>query len=597
MIRALVVVQWVLAGFVCVSALVVAARRRPQFPWMELGLGLVAVTNLATALPSLVDDSVEPAAWIVTAAMAAWLLVLFTFPDGRPAPDWTRWVLVSIVLVAGLSLLFPFGDSVRTVGFVTAFAVGVAAQVWRFRRRSSVTERQATKWLLAGLIPSAAAFIGVGLIASTTSLNPAVLDQRWYLAVSVTAIWLVPMAASVGLLVADRAPIDGLLHAVIVVFGLAVAIGWLYFAILPVVGPTWGAAVAVVLVLPVRSLLDRFATYIVYAKGHASPVVLLEQRLVASVPDQDVAAVVAGTVSDALSVPYVAVKLHGGVAAEVGDRSVFERGQHALEVFPVHYLGSEVAEIVVAPRTGDSTLAGRDREVLVRLADSAGAALHGAAALRDLSLARERLVFSREEERRRLRRDLHDDLAPTLAGLGMRAAAATAQGSADRDKAKLLYDEVQAGIHAAIAQVREIAYDLRPPMLDDLGLEAAIRDRLGADFDPDLEVEIEVRDLPPTLPAAVELAALRIVQEAVTNVRRHADARSCRVTLSCESGHLEVLIEDDGRGISPGHLRGVGLRSLEERALELGGQSHIGSLTGGGTRVTVLLPIREGAEQ
>lgn len=597
MIWALVVVQWVLAGFVCVSAAMVSARRRPQFPWVELGLGLVAVTNLATVLPGLVDDSVEPAAWMVTAAMAAWLLVLLTFPDGRPAPDWTLWVLVSVVVAAGLSLLLPSGDAVRTIGFASAFSIGVGAQVWRFQRRSTVPERQATKWLLVGLIPAAAAFIGVGLIVSTTSLDAAVLDQPWYLAVSVTAIWLVPVAASVGLMVAERAPIDGLLHAVVIGFGLVVAISWFYFAILPLVGPTWSAAAAVALVFPVRSLLGRFATHIVYAKGHASPVVLLEQRLVASVLDEDVAAVVAGTVSDALLVPYVAVKLHGNVAAEIGNRSVLGSDREALEIFPVHYLGTEVAEIVVAPRAGDSALAGRDREVLARLANSAGAALHGAAALRDLSLARERLVFSREEERRRLRRDLHDDLAPTLAGLGMRAAAATALGSADLDRAKLLYDEVQAGIHAAIAQVREIAYDLRPPMLDDLGLEAAIRDRLGTDVDPDLRVEIEVRDLPSTLPAAVELAALRIVQEAVTNVRRHAAANNCRVTLSCEDGHLEVSIEDDGRGISAGHLRGVGLRSLEERALELGGQSHIGSQTGEGTTVTVLLPIREGGEQ
>lgn len=597
MIQALVVVQWVLAGLVCVSAGIVAKRRWPRFPWVELGLALVAVTNLATILPGMVDDSVEPASWMVAGAMAAWLLVLYLFPDGRPAPDWTLWILVSVVSVAGLSLLLPSGDSVRTIAFVAAFGVGVGAQIWRFQRRSTVPERQATKWLLVGLIPAAATFIGVGLIASTTSLDSAVLDQPWYLAVSVTAIWLVPLAASVGLVVAERAPIDGLLHGAIVVFGMTVAIGWLYFAILPLVGPTWGAAAAVALVLPVRSLMDRFATHIVYAKGHASPVVLLEQRLVASVPDQDVAAVVAGTVLDALSVPYVAVEIHGNVAAEVGSRSSRGSDQAVLEIFPVNYIGTEVAQIVVAPRPGDVALPGRDREVLVRLADSAGAALHGAAALRDLSLARERLVFSREEERRRLRRDLHDDLAPTLAGLGMRAAAATALGSTDQDRAKVLYDEVQAGIHAAIAQVREIAYDLRPPMLDDLGLEAAIRDRLGTEVDPDLRVEVEVRDLPPALPAAVELAALRIVQEAVTNVRRHAGANNCRVTLSCEDGHIEISIQDDGRGISGGHLRGVGLRSIEERALELGGQSQIGSSVGGGTTVTVVLPIREGAEQ
>lgn len=595
MTGALVVVQWLLAGVVCASAGIVASRGRSRFPWVPLGLALVAATNLATILPGLVDDSVAPPPWVVASAMAAWLLVLYFFPDGRPAPRWTLWVLVSVVAVVGLSLPFRSADPLRAIAFVVAFGVGVGAQIWRFRRRSSVPERQATKWLLVGLVPAAAAFIGVGLIATTTSLGPAVLDRPWYLATSVTAIWLVPLAASVGLLAEERAPIDGLLHGTIVLFGLALAVGWVYFAIVPRVGPTWAAGVAVAMVLPVRALLDRFARHVVYANGPSSPVFLLEQRLVASVPEQDVAAVVAGTVLDALSVPYVAVRLEGHVAAEAGDRSGRDGDQGPLDTFPVHYLGSEVAEIVVAPRAGDVALPGRDRERLVRLANSAGAALHGAAVLRDLTLARERLVFSREEERRRLRRDLHDDLAPTLAGLGLRAAVASALVGKDQGQALGLYDEVQAGIHAAIGQVREIAYDLRPPMLDDLGLEAAIRDRLGVDVDPDLRIEVDVRDLPATLPAAVELAALRIVQEAVTNVRRHAVARNCRVAVACEDGHLVVRVHDDGRGISAGHRRGVGLRSLEERASELGGQSRIGPRSGGGTDLTVLLPIREGA--
>jgi signal transduction histidine kinase len=370
------------------------------------------------------------------------------------------------------------------------------------------------------------------------------------------------------------------------------AIAWVYFAAAPWVGATWSAAIAAALVLPVHGLLTRLATKIVYTADQASPVALLGRRLETSVSAQDVASVVARTIANALALPYVAVRLDGRVAATVGDEGPVG-AQEDLEGFPVQYLGAEVAEILVAPRSGDVALAGRDRDVLAKLAATAGPALHGAATLRELSLARERLVITREEERRRLRRDLHDDLAPTLAGLGMRVAAAAALSPMDPARAQKLHGDVQDGLQAAIAQVRQVAYDLRPPVLDDHGLEMAIRDRLAIDIDSQLHVEVEVHDLPSALPAAVVLAALRIVQEAVTNVRRHAYASSCRVALACDGQHLRVEVEDDGRGLGSEHVRGLGLGSINERATELGGLSRIEANASGGTTVSVLLPLRE----
>jgi signal transduction histidine kinase len=189
-----------------------------------------------------------------------------------------------------------------------------------------------------------------------------------------------------------------------------------------------------------------------------------------------------------------------------------------------------------------------------------------------------------------LRRDLHDDLAPTLVALGFRAASVSALLERDPRGARDVFGELQAGISVAVERVREIAYDLRPPVLDDLGLMAAIRDRLEADDSGWLRVEVRGDLDEGRVPAAVQLAALRIVQEAVTNVRRHAAATTCHVELAEEGGYLVVRVVDDGHGVTPGARRGVGSLSIEERAAELGG---VLSLATGpaGTTVEARLPL------
>jgi signal transduction histidine kinase len=153
-----------------------------------------------------------------------------------------------------------------------------------------------------------------------------------------------------------------------------------------------------------------------------------------------------------------------------------------------------------------------------------------------------------------------------------------------------MFDDLQAGVATAVERVREIAYDLRPPVLDDLGLMAALKDRIdaGAGGEPRVELRGDLDEA--RVPAAVQLAALRIVQEAVTNVRRHAAASTCRVDLVEEDGHLIVRIADDGRGMLPDARRGVGSRSIEERAAELGGKLSLA--TGpGGTTVEARIPL------
>jgi signal transduction histidine kinase len=198
--------------------------------------------------------------------------------------------------------------------------------------------------------------------------------------------------------------------------------------------------------------------------------------------------------------------------------------------------------------------------------------------------SREAIVTAREEERRRLRRELHDGLGSALAGIALTLEAAQIAGGATGDG---LVEGAREQTEAAVADVRRIVRGLRPPMLEDLGLAAALRahaDRLAP-----LKVEIAVAA--ERLPAAVELALYRIATEALTNAVRHASARRCRVELRADGEEAVLEVADDGAGLAPDTAAGVGLRSMRERAAELGGRVELESASGGGLTVRVSLPL------
>jgi signal transduction histidine kinase len=216
----------------------------------------------------------------------------------------------------------------------------------------------------------------------------------------------------------------------------------------------------------------------------------------------------------------------------------------------------------------------------------------------DLQRSRGRLVSAREEERRRLRRDLHDELGPQLAGVGLQLEAARKLVRADPAAAEAMLDRLVRETQSAIAAIRRLAYELRPPALDELGLAGALRQQAsrfasgnGASLGA-LNVSVDASGELDRLPAAVEAAAYRIALEALTNVARHAGASNCTVRIQ-RNGVLQLEVLDDGRGLLPDHAAGVGLSSMRERAAELGGTCAIGPGPGGGTLVCARLPLAE----
>jgi signal transduction histidine kinase len=215
----------------------------------------------------------------------------------------------------------------------------------------------------------------------------------------------------------------------------------------------------------------------------------------------------------------------------------------------------------------------------------------------ELQRSREGLVSAREEERRRLRRDLHDGVGPQLAALMLELETASDLVS-DNHEASALMAKLSKRAREIVSDVRHSVHALRPPALDELGLVEALKEGAIQYGPAGLRVSVDNPQDLSHLPAAVEVACYRIVQEALANVVRHAGASRCsiRLILDEDAGALSVEVEDDGRGIRDYDSIGVGMISMRERTEELGGWCTVESVEGGGTLVRALLPFQTKGE-
>jgi two-component system NarL family sensor kinase len=252
-----------------------------------------------------------------------------------------------------------------------------------------------------------------------------------------------------------------------------------------------------------------------------------------------------------------------------------------------------VGRLLVAPRSPGERFTAREHQLLVDIAGQAGAVASATRLTLALQRSREQLVLAREEERRRIRRDLHDGLGPTLAGQTLKLDTLLESLAENPPAAAEQVKSLKTQTQQMVADIRRLVYELRPPALDELGLQGALQAHV-AQMDSNGRLDIAIEAVPeplPVLPAAVEVAAYRIALEALTNVIRHANADHCAVTLENTGTHLALIISDDGLGLPAGSRVGVGLTSMHERAEELGGRCEISGGSLNGTVVSVYLPL------
>jgi signal transduction histidine kinase len=587
--------------------------------------------------------------WVVFVNPTLAVFLMLLFPGGRlPSRRW-RIVAWGAVLGAALTALgFAFmpsilplhryvdnpfgivgiiGGQVTTYGlFGSSRLFGVALTVLSSLaalvslilrlRRASGNERQQLKWFLFAAVPLTLFLMLNGidaLVANFTtdfSFHPVYLVYELGLFApasyaSVLALLAVPIFTYIAIVRYNLYDINVVINRTLVYGALTVLIVGIYVVAVGGLGALFQArgdlsisllatGLVAVLFQPLRSRLQRDVNRLMYGERDDPYAVTsrLGRRLEAALAPESVLSTIAETVAQALKLPYAAILLKEGEGFRSAAAYGSPRGEP--ETLPLVYQREEIGRLVLSPRSPGESFSDADRRLLEDLARQAEVAVHAVRLTADLQRSRERLVATREEERRRLRRDLHDGLGAQLAGLNVQAGTLRRLIPQDPVAADEVALELREELRAAISDIRRLVYDLRPPALDDLGLAEALR-QLAARYDSKdkpLRVQVETSENSPNLPAAVEVAVYRITQEALTNVARHAQAKTCIVQLDV---NRDVMLEivDDGVGIPAGRSAGVGLSSMRERAAELGGSCVVEKASKRGTRVLVRLPLPE----
>jgi signal transduction histidine kinase len=584
---AVVVIQAV--SWLTIAALVVQLARR------RVGTVALPVVVLIAAQAVISWDAVgDDVATRVGAAIAnSALFVLFTiYPTGHAIPRWLVGVAIAGVgiqtanLATGLALEEqPWWPLVALVFWSVMIGFG---QVRRYRSRSTAREREAVRWPILAYTVMVAGFL-IWSILAAAGIAP--FDGNWF----ANLLLVLPgLGFALGLLAPGSVDVDRPLWWALVLALPATTIGTVILLLGAVLAPigavplTWLLVAVTAVLVPglvwaARVLADRS----VYGRrgGDTRAIRRLADDLARSAHPSSVPSTIATALHLALGGASTAVSVGGVTRGRGGPVSTAPAAAQTI----VEYLGEPVGELKIWPRIGETRVTRADVELLARVGDLAAPALHGARVLVDLVDARARIVVAREEERKRLRRELHDDLAPAFSGLGLTASVVERYVASGDPRAGAATRELRDGLGTAARRLREIAYGLRPPVLDDRGLVPAIRN-LESGESPEFSVISRLGD-DFRAPAAIESAAFRIAQEAVLNARRHAAATTCEVTLTLRDGVLVVSISDDGIGLPDAVAAGIGLRSMRERAEELGGALTIDSSRGAGTVVEARLPL------
>jgi len=635
--------------FALVGALVASRQPRNPIGWICSTVAVLTGLTLFTfsyrtagkwgsvALPGM-DFARWLDLWVwIPATILPLTFILLLFPDGRlPSPRWRPigWAagvglsayILSVALhpwplVEPNSAPNPFGisgagnalDLLGVVAniLVTVGAVGsMAALVIRFRRSRGI-EREQLKWLAYA---GALAVLGNIVIYGWYAARPNDLLSFDLMLIGITAaLTAIALAAGIAILRHRLYDINLVINRTLVYGALTAAIAGIYLLVVGGLGvllqasgsvalSLLGVGMVAMVVQPVRDRLQRAVNRLMYGERDDPYAVLsrLRQRLEATLAPEAVLPAIVETVAQALKLPRAAIALKEENGFKIvavspvqplASASPIQDTGDAGEVLPLIYQGEIVGQFIFSPRAPGETFTVAERRLLEDIAHQAGVAVHAVRLTADLQHSRERLVTAREEERRRLRRDLHDGLGPHLASQSFKLEAARDSVRNNPDKAEALLNDLIGKTQNTIGDIRRLVYALRPPALDELGLIAAVREHAAQCELNGVRITVVAPDHLPSLPAAVEVATYRIVQEALTNVVRHAQAQMCTISIELKNGALSLQISDDGIGMSRDHHRGVGLSSMRERAEELGGQCVIEPTLDGGTRVKAELPF------
>jgi signal transduction histidine kinase len=554
------------------------------------------------------------------AGMILLVFVFLLFPDGQFVPRWMRWfaptpfLLVGLIWLANAVEVSPTWDEnlswyAMVILFVSLLFIATWSQIFRYRHVSTRAQKLQTRWIVLCLASIAGGF---GFVIATAIVLPGFWDTAAgtllnYL-IGLIIPTLLPLSFGVAMLRDQLWQSERVLNRAFVYFALTAILLVVYVFIIGALSEIFrrsvfgsnnfliaaiATGVVALLFQPLRERLQRSINRFLYGQRD-EPFTVLNQlgaQLENTLAPDAALPLIVETIGKTLRVSYASIELTTDNATrntEYGTRA------NNLITLPLRYQNETVGELKIARRAPNEIFSAADMQLLENLARQAGAVAHTARLNAQLQQSREKIIAERENERKRLRRDLHDGLGPTLASQTLKLDAALellhGDDSANASARKILQD-VKTQTQNTVADIRRIVYELRPPALDDLGLVGALRAHLAQyNTANNLQITFDAPNELPPLSAAVQVNAYRIVLEAVNNVVRHANAKNCAVRIS-ETGDLRLEITDDGVGLAENFRAGVGIASMRERAVELGGTFRIEGNEPHGTRVIAKLPI------
>ena len=548
------------------------------------------------------------ALWVLSLPLLSLLIVVF--PDGVPEGRWRRLFHAQVAAIAVLAITAlvdspedGFHPVVAVLSVVCALVLIGAAAAASVRLAVRAVRDREVRGQVVTFVVGALFIVSTYVVLAPLSLVvPALggLDSLVY------PVVVVALPAAIGYAVVRHRlfGISMVLNRLLVAATSTVVLAIIYVVGVLAAAAAFGvpggstaailvpAALVAFVLLPAYRRLQGMVARAVYGR-RGDPLAVLHDlgQHLAQTPADEVPDRIVRVLHESLKLSWVALDVEqDGTFTRAAEQGVTDPSS-TVERFDLSFAGEVPGRLLVQPRRGERTLGRLDRRLIRHVADQAGAAVAAARYVTELTLSRERLVLGREEERARLRRDLHDGLGPSLAGLSLALTAARRLLRSDPDAADTLLETAASEASTSWRDVRRILDDLRPPGLAELGLVGALEERGRSLSRPgEFTVTVAADGLPP-LPTTVETAAYRIAVEAMCNSARHAHARRCAVAVTAD-GLLHVTVEDDGAGLPTQPIPGVGIESMQARAAEIGGQLRLGLADGGGTRVDADLPMQ-----
>lgn len=531
-----------------------------------------------------------------------YLPFLYLFPDGRFSPRWTAIPSAVWVAVQSYRYMVPeqwehmtWNAAFMSILLLATHGPFLLSLRYRMKRANNAKERRHLRWF--GISLSTYVLAG-GLQALPYLLQDGLLQLAVQVAFFAGLLFW-PIAIGIGVLeqryrqtvvVLRRTIIFTMLSFLtIVLYAFTISGFSLVLREDDVLVSLLACGVIAVLFHPIHNRLQRAVNRLVYGDptNPYDPLARLYVQMETSGQEQSIwDGVVQGT-AQALSLPYAALYVGNAIEDKAAE---FGSPPPSVTRIPLRWEGEKLGSLALPGQPSLDRLPRESEELLRLLISQLSFALHSARLTEELRESKERLVYAREEERRRLRRDLHDGLGAQLASILLKSDVIADLVENDASLHRQVAG-VQEDIEEAIKDIRTLVYALRPPVLDEFGLSFALKELAARFSDGNKEVQLL---LPESLPLdeVIEVAAYRIVQEALTNSFRHGEALHCRVELNVRDGRqLHLVIADDGIGFQESTVQyGVGIRSMKERAEELGGTCELVS-SDQGTTVDVVIPI------